>query len=200
MDSSSAPTTEENPLVYHPNFSFDDISITSSTTDEFFDTNSFDTNSLSNKSFASSQPSIASYKTEKSINSRKSRYNALPRHKYAGVEHLRPLDPVLSDVEDTSDLEVRKDLLGITYSTMDELFDTNSFDTNSLSNESFASSQTSIASYKTEKSINSRKSRYNALPRHKYAGVEHLRPLDPVLSDVEDTSNLEVRKGHQTLG
>jgi hypothetical protein len=112
MDSSSTPTsTEANPLVYHPNFSFDDISITSSTTDEFFDANSFDTNSLSNESFASSQPetsSIASYKTEKSINSRKSRYNALPRHKYAGIEHSRPLDPVLSDVEDTSDLEVRK--------------------------------------------------------------------------------------------
>ena len=38
---------------------------------------------------------------------------------------------------------------------------------------SFMSSDTtSIASYKTERSINSRKSHYNALPRRKYAGIE----------------------------
>ena len=56
----------------------DDINITPSTTDE---TDSF----IYNPSFASSETSIASYKTERTINSRKSRYNALPRHKYAGI-------------------------------------------------------------------------------------------------------------------
>ena len=88
MDSSSTPTTEASSRVYHPNSSFDDISIPSFATDEFFDTISFDTDSLvSNASFASSETSIASYKTEKSINSRKSRYT---RHKYAGFDHTRP--------------------------------------------------------------------------------------------------------------
>ena len=114
MDSSSTPTTEASSRVNHANPSFDDIGVTSSITDEFFDAVSFDTNSLiSNTSFASS--SIASYKTEKSINSRKSRYNTLPRHKYADFEHRRPpLGPLLSDVEDASDLEVCKNyqLLG----------------------------------------------------------------------------------------
>jgi hypothetical protein len=56
----------------------DDINITPFTTDE---TDSF----IYNPSFASSETSIASYKTERTINSRKSRYNALPRHKYAGI-------------------------------------------------------------------------------------------------------------------
>ena len=56
----------------------DDINISPSTTDE---TDSF----IYNPNFASSDTSIASYKTERTINSRKSRYNALPRHKYAGV-------------------------------------------------------------------------------------------------------------------
>jgi hypothetical protein len=117
MDSSSTPTTEATTRVCHPNFSLDDhISITSATTDKSFDTDSFGTDSvISIASSASSQTSIASYKTEKSINSRKSRYNALPRHKYAGLGHTRPpLGPVLSDVEDASDPEVCKNykLLG----------------------------------------------------------------------------------------
>ena len=103
MDSSSTPTTEASPHVYPPRLSLDDISITASTSDEFFDADSF----IYNPSLNSSQTSIASYKTEKSINSRKSGYNALPRHKYAGLEHLRPLQGhVLSDVEDASNLEV----------------------------------------------------------------------------------------------
>ena len=59
----------------------DDISIASSTTDEIPETNSH----ISSPSLGSSGTSIASYKTEKSINSRKSRYNALPRRKYAGI-------------------------------------------------------------------------------------------------------------------
>ncbi|KAN0137422.1 hypothetical protein V8E53_004867 [Lactarius tabidus] len=58
----------------------DDINITPSPTDEIPETDSF----IYNPSFASSE-SIASYKTERSVNSRKSRYNALPRHKYAGI-------------------------------------------------------------------------------------------------------------------
>ena len=51
-------------------------------------------------------------------------------------------------------------------STMDEISETDSF----IYSPSFASSE-SIASYKTEKTINSRKSRYNALPRRKYADI-----------------------------
>jgi hypothetical protein len=54
-------------------------------------------------------------------------------------------------------------------------------------NPSFASSDfTSIASYKTERSINSRKSRYNALPRRKYAGIGQPRlPQGLVSEDVD---------------
>ena len=59
----------------------DHISITSSITDDTQETGSF----ISNPSFASSEASIDSYKTERTINSRKSRYNALPRHKHAGI-------------------------------------------------------------------------------------------------------------------
>ena len=53
---------------------------------------------------------------------------------------------------------------------------------------SFVSSDTtSIASYKTERSINSRKSRYNALPRRKYAGIEQARlPTGLVSEDVDE--------------
>lgn len=41
---------------------------------------------------------------------------------------------------------------------------------------SLASSGTSIDSCKTERTVNSRKSRYNALPRHKYADHDLLMP------------------------
>jgi len=101
MNSSPTPTTEARSRVYQPNSSSDHISITSSITDESFDTDSI----ISNASFATS---IASYKTETSVNSRNSRCNYLPRHKYAGLGHSRlslGVGPVLSDVEDTSDLE-----------------------------------------------------------------------------------------------
>ena len=43
-------------------------------------------------------------------------------------------------------------------------------------NPSLASSGTSIDSCKTERTVNSRKSRYNALPRHKYADHDLLMP------------------------
>jgi hypothetical protein len=106
MDSSSTPpTTEASPRVYHPRYSIEDdtISLSSSTPGGFSEADSF----IYNPSFASSQTSIASYKTEKSVISRKSRYNALPRHKYAGLEHSRsPLGPVSSDVEDAFAFEV----------------------------------------------------------------------------------------------
>lgn len=109
MDSSTTtPTTEARYPVYFPRLSLDDISITSSTSDDLSD-DFFDAGSIIyNPNLNSSQTTIASYKTEKSINSRKSRYNTLPRHKYAGLEHLRPLQlegHVLSDVEDALDLE-----------------------------------------------------------------------------------------------
>ncbi|KAI9457011.1 hypothetical protein BJY52DRAFT_1274505 [Lactarius psammicola] len=83
MASPSTPTVEAGPRasVYHPKFSLDDINVTSSTTDESPETDSF----IYNPSFASSEISIDSYKTERTINSRKSRYNALPRRKYADV-------------------------------------------------------------------------------------------------------------------
>lgn len=66
-------------------------------------------------------------------------------------------------------------------------------ETNSLiysPGSSFASSDTtSIASYKTEKSINSRKSRYNALPRRKYADIGQPKlPPGPVSKDIDEAS------------
>ncbi len=93
MVSPSTPTAEAGPSVYLPRFSLDDINVTSSTTDE---TDSF----IYNPSFVSSETSIASYKTERTINSRKSRYNALPRRKYADVGRLRvPKGLVSLDVD-----------------------------------------------------------------------------------------------------
>ena len=103
MDPSSTPTTEASPREYRSRYTIDDtISLSSSTSpaarDGSSETSSF---VIYNPSIASSQTSIASYKTEKSIVSRKSRYNALPRHKYAGLERSRsPLGPMSSDVED----------------------------------------------------------------------------------------------------
>jgi len=58
----------------------------------------------------------------------------------------------------------------------------------------FASSGTSIASHKTERTINSRKSRYNARPRHKYAdcGPSHLGLPQGLMSlDIDDASTPE---------
>lgn len=51
------------------------------------------------------------------------------------------------------------------------------------------SDTTSIASYKTERSINSRKSRYNTLPRRKYAGIGQSRlPTGLESEDVDEAS------------
>ena len=55
-----------------------------------------------------------------------------------------------------------------------------------------AESWTSIASYKTERTVNSRKSRYNVLPRHKYADHGYLRPQCP--ESLGDTSVPKVCK------
>ena len=110
MDSPSIPTTTS-PRAYHPRFSFDDISIASSTTDEIPETNSH----ISSPSLGSSGTSIASYKTEKSINSRKSRYNARPRHKYAdcGPSHLGvPVGLMSLDIDDALTPEVCESTLG----------------------------------------------------------------------------------------
>src|ERR1700761_3154686 len=83
---------EANSRVNQLRFSLDDINITASATDDIPETDSFaETDSFTyNPSFASSGTSIASYKTERTINSRKSRYNAPPRHKYADFGRLRP--------------------------------------------------------------------------------------------------------------
>ena len=108
MDPLSTPTTAISRA--HQRFSFDDISITSSTTDQFFDANEiFDTDSsiynLYNPSFASSEISFAY--SERTINSRKSRYNTPPRHKYAGIECSNlPQGPAPEDVDGASVLEV----------------------------------------------------------------------------------------------
>jgi hypothetical protein len=72
---------EASTRAYYSRFSPDHISLTSSTADDIPETNSF----IYNPSSGSSETSIASYKTERTVNSRKSRYNALPRHKYAGI-------------------------------------------------------------------------------------------------------------------
>ena len=50
------------------------------------------------------------------------------------------------------------------------------------STASFASSGTSITSYKTERTINSRKSRYNTLPRLEYSNFGRSRPLQGLVS------------------
>ena len=72
-----------------------------------------------------------------------------------------------------------------------EVLDEDEAETNSLiySPSSVLSGTTSIASYKTERSINSRKSRYNARPRRKYAGIEQPRlPTGLVSEDVDEAS------------
>ena len=59
-----------------------------------------------------------------------------------------------------------------------------------LKTDSFIT-DTSIVSYKTEKSVNSRKSRYNALPRRKYADIRPPRVplgLGSVSEDVNEDS------------
>ena len=88
MDPLPTPTTASSRA--HQRFSSDDISITSSTTYEFSDANELlDTGSfIYNPSFASSKTSIASNKTERAINSGKSRYNTPPRHTYAERSNL----------------------------------------------------------------------------------------------------------------
>ncbi|KAH9058928.1 hypothetical protein EDB83DRAFT_2675655 [Lactarius deliciosus] len=139
MDPPFSPTTK----VYHPKFSFDDIGVTSSTTDEFFDTTSF----ISNPSFASSSPTTEA--------------NRRAYHPRFSSDHIS----ITSSISDT-----------LTFS------ETDSF----MYNPSLASSQTSIASYKTEKSVISRKSRYNTFPRHKYAGIgQSSLPSGPASSDVD---------------
>jgi hypothetical protein len=57
-----------------------------------------------------------------------------------------------------------------------------------------AASGSSIASYKTERTVNSRKSRLNVRPRHKYADHGYLRPQDPGSSGVDDASVPKVCK------
>ncbi|KAF8264045.1 hypothetical protein EI94DRAFT_1832004 [Lactarius quietus] len=54
-----------------------------------------------------------------------------------------------------------------------------------------ATSGTTIASYQTEKTVNSRKSRYNTRPRHKYADHGYLRPQGFASLDVDEASIAE---------
>jgi len=63
-------------------------------------------------------------------------------------------------------------------------------------NLSFASSDSTVDSYKTEKTVNSRKSHYNILPRRKCAGIGHPRlPPGLVSEEVDDTSVPESELG-----
>src|SRR6266702_977726 len=79
-------------------------------------------------------------------------------------------------------------------SKTDEVSETDSF----IYNPSFTTSEITIASYNTDKTINSRKSRYNALPRHKYAGIGHPRlPQSLASLDVDEAS---VPKVCRTIG
>jgi hypothetical protein len=73
---------------------------------------------------------------------------------------------------------------------MDEVLETYSF----IYDPDLATSGTSIASYKTEKSVNSRKSRYNVRPRHKYADHGYSRPQGPGSLGICDASVPKVCK------
>ncbi|KAI9447394.1 hypothetical protein H4582DRAFT_1893544, partial [Lactarius indigo] len=67
---------------------------------------------------------------------------------------------------------------------MDEFQETYSFYEQDL-----AASEISIASYKTDRTVNSRKSRYNALPRRKHADSGHLGITEGIESlNVDDVS------------
>ncbi len=72
---------------------------------------------------------------------------------------------------------------------MDKVPETNSF----IYDPDLASSGTSIASYKTERTVNSRKSRYNTPPRRKYA-ESHLSVPQGLMSNVDDASVPKVCK------
>lgn len=68
-------------------------------------------------------------------------------------------------------------------------------------NPSFSSNgYTSIASYKTEKSINSRKSRYNALPRRKYTGIGQRKLSQGLVSEEVDEASASVSKVCRSIG
>ena len=114
---STPPTTEASPRIYHPRFSLDDIDIISSTTYEIHETDSF----IYNPSFASSETSIASYKTERTINSRKSRYNTLPRRKCAdtGIPRGRvSLDVDVAEVCKPIGRRDRHNYTSVTFQTL----------------------------------------------------------------------------------
>src|ERR1700761_7722616 len=117
----SKHTTEEDlRVLYHPKLSLDDI--TSSTADEIPKANSF----IYNPNSASSEnTSITSYKTEKTVNSRKSRYNTLPRRKYADIGQPRlPPGLVSEDVEGASTpvSNVRRTIGHLATTTLASLF------------------------------------------------------------------------------
>ncbi|KAF8265705.1 hypothetical protein EI94DRAFT_1787324, partial [Lactarius quietus] len=80
-------------------FSLDDINIASSTTDDI-PLSETDSVITYNPSFASSETTIDSYKSEKTINSRKSRYNTLPRRKYADIALTHGIVSSDADVSD----------------------------------------------------------------------------------------------------
>ena len=76
----------------------------------------------SDSTFISSNPtSLASYKTERSINSRKSRYNALPQRKYAGIGQFSQ-DLVSEDVDDASVPKVCRTISRLVKTTLAPLF------------------------------------------------------------------------------
>ena len=80
-------------------------------------------------------------------------------------------------------------LLSVTDEVLNEAF---------IYNTRFASSETSIVSYKTEKTVNSHKSCYNIAPRRKFAGIG--RPSVPQGLGTEEVDNTSVLQVCRTIG
>jgi hypothetical protein len=69
-----------------------------------------------------------------------------------------------------------------------------------INSPSLSSINTSIASYKTENSVNSRKSRYNALPRRKYADIGLPNPQAGLASKDANEPSALVPKVRRIIG
>ncbi len=106
-----------------------------------------------------------------------------PPHDPCTDEHTAATSSIGEPVQDTKMTTLSSGAASIRGS-LDEDPDTYSF----IYNPDLASSETSIASYKTARTVNSRKSHYSALPRRKHADSGHLRVPQGLVSDVDDAS------------
>ena len=128
--------------------------------------------------FAACETSIASYKTEASVDgifpagaspsTPEELYGLPPRNSFTNshAAATTSIDESVEDIETT--LPTGANGLGVPEGRDDvsEYFPCTDP----------AASRESIASYKTERTVSSRKSRYSARPRHKYADHGYLRP------------------------